>query len=129
MGMPVKQTYGPMAGALAQILGQTLTSWALVAHVASWPDVSIWVVAPLVAAIVVPFRHDGSLRDRATSNFGAAVVASGILWWEVVLGGLDGLLGGTGPTLGPVAVLLLVATVLFTLAGAMFWLKREEDDR
>lgn len=118
-----------MAGALAQILGQTLTSWALVAHVAAWPEVSIWVVVPLVAAIVVPFRHDGSPRDRAIGNFGAAVVASGILWWEVVLDGLDGLLGGAGPTLGPVALLLLVSTVLFTLAGAMFWLRREEADR
>lgn len=118
-----------MPGALAQIGGQTLTSWALLAHLASWPDVSIWVAAPLVAAIAVPFRHDGSARDRATSNFGAAVVASGILWWEVLLGGLDGLLGGTGPKLGPVALLLLVSTVLFTLAGALFWLRRKGRDR
>lgn len=118
-----------MAAALAQILGQTLTSWALVAHVAGWPEVSVWVAIPLVAAIVVPFRHDGTLRDRATTNFGAAAVASGILWWEVLIGGLDGLLGGTGPTLGPVALLLLASSVLFTLAGALFWLRREGADR
>lgn len=117
-----------VAGALAQILGQTLTSWALVAHVASWPEVSIFVVVPLVAAIAVPFRHDGSPRDRATSNFAAAIVASGILWWEMILGGLDRLLGGSGSALGPVALLLLVATVLFSLAGGLFWLNRRSED-
>lgn len=117
----------PMAAALAQILAQTLTSWALLAHMAGWPDVSVWVAAPLLAAIVVPFRHDGTARHRAMGNLGAAVVASGILWWEILLEGLDGLLGGAGPTLGPVALLLLVATVLFALAGGLFWLRREEE--
>lgn len=119
-------TRSPAGGALAQILAQTLTSWALLAHVVAWPDVSVWVAVPLLAAIVVPFRHDGTPRDRALANFAAAVVASGILWWEVLLGGLDGLLGGTGPTFGPVALLLLVSTVLFALAGGLFWLRREE---
>lgn len=115
-------------GALAQILAQTLTSWALLAHVVAWPDVSIWVAVPLVAAIVVPFRHDGTPRDRALANFAAAVVASGILWWELLLGGLDGLLGGTGPTFGPVALLLLVSTVLFAVAGGLFWIRRREGE-
>ena len=117
----------PTAAPLAQILAQTLTSWALLAHVVAWPDVSVWVGVPLVAAIVVPFRHDRTLHDRALANFAAAVVASGILWWEILLGGLDGLLGGTGPTLGPVALLLLASTVLFALAGGLFWLRREDD--
>ena len=119
----------PIAGPLAQILAQTLTSWALLAHVVAWPRISVWVVVPLVAALVVPFRHAGTFRDRARANFAAAVVASGILWWELLLGGLDGLLGGGGPALGPVALLLLAATVLFTLAGGLFWLRRGEDAR
>ena len=115
------------SGPLAQILAQTLTSWALLAHVVAWPDVSVWVGVPLVAAIAVPFKHDGTRRDRALVNFAAAVVVSGILWWELLLGGLDGLLGGTGPRLGPVALLLLASTVLFALAGGLFWLRREDD--
>jgi len=115
-----------MAAAAAQILGQALTSWGVLVHVAGWPDVSVWVIAPLVAAILVPFRHDGSLRDRATSNFGAAIVVAGIMWWELIEGGLDGILGGAGFTIGPVAMLLLTATVLFTIAGAVFWVLREE---
>ena len=117
----------PMAGPLAQLLAQTLTSWALLAHVVAWPDVSVWVGVPLLAAIVVPYRHDGTLRDRALVNFAAAVVTSGILWWEILLGGLDRLLGGTGPAFGPVALLLLTATVLFVLAGGLFWVRREDD--
>jgi len=116
-----------MGAALSQILAQTLTSWALLAHVAHWPDVSVFFVGPLAAAIAVPFRHDGTARDRAMANFGAAVVASGILWWELVSGVLDGIVDGPDSALGPVSLLLLVSTVLFTLAGGLFWLKRDED--
>lgn len=116
-----------LAGGSAQILGQALTSWSLMAHLTTWPDVSIWVVAPLVAAIAVPFKHNGTFKDRATTNFAAALVVSGIMWWELMMGGLDGLLGGAGFTLAPVAMLLLTATVLFAFAGAVFWLLREED--
>ena len=115
-----------VAGALAQILGQAVAAWSLVAHAARWPDVSIWVLAPMGAAMLVPFRHDGTLRNRATGNFGAAVIVAGLLWWEVLLDGFDGILGGTGIGLGAVAVLMLASTVLFTLAGAMFWVAREE---
>ena len=121
-------TGGWMGAALSQILAQTLTSWALLAHVASWPDASPFVAVPLVAAIAVPFRHDGSARDRAMGNFAAAIAASGILWWEVLLGALDGLVGGPAGGLGAVSLLLLAATVLFTLAGGLFWLRREPDE-
>jgi hypothetical protein len=114
-----------MTGALAQVLAQAMAAWSLVAHAARWPDVSIWVLAPLAAAMLVPFRHDGTLRNRATGNFGAAVIVAGLLWWEVLLDGLDGILGGAGLGLGTVALLMLVSTVLFTVAGAMFWVARE----
>jgi len=117
-----------MAGALAQVLAQAISGWALVAHMAGWPDVSIWVITPLAAALLVPFRHDGSWRSRAMGNFGSAAVVGGLLWWEILVGGLEGILGGTGFTIGPVALLMLVSTVLFSLAGAMFWLMRERDD-
>lgn len=116
-----------LAGALAQVLAQATSAWALVAHVAGWPDVSIWVVTPLAAALLVPFRHDGSWRSRAMGNFGSAAVVGGLLWWEILVGGLEGIVDGTGFTIGPVALLMLVSTILFSLAGAMFWLLRERD--
>ncbi len=115
-----------MAGAVAQMLAQATAIWSLVIHFLDWQNASVWVAAPLAAAIVVPFRHDGSLKDRATSNFGAALIVAGLMWWEVALGGLDGLLGGGGFSLGVVAMLLLASTVLFALAGAMFWILRRE---
>lgn len=113
---------GRLLGAIAaQILGQAVAGWGLLAHVAQWDDASVWVITPLVAAIAVPFRHDGSLKDRATSNFGAAIVVAGILIWEVALGGI----GSGGLAFGLVATLMLVATVLFCTAGAFFWVLRE----
>jgi hypothetical protein len=114
------------AGLLAQIGAQALTAWAILAHVAGWPDVSIWVVLPLGAAMLVPFRHDGTLRDRAVGNFGSASVVAGMMLWEVMLGGVDGILGGTAPIAGPFTLLTLVGSVLFSAAGAAFWLHREE---
>jgi len=114
------------AGTLAQTLGQTMASWALLAYVGQWDDASIWVVVPLVAAIAVPFRHDGSERDRALTNFAAAAVLSGVLWWELLSDVLDGLVGDGGASLGAVSTLLLAACVLFTLAGGLFWIRRED---
>lgn len=117
-----------MGAALSQILAQTVASWALLAHVVDWSRVSIFVAVPLLAAIVVPFRHDGSARDRALGNFAAAVVVSGILWWEILLDALDGLIGDGAVSLGPTSLLLLVATVLFTLAGGLFWVRRGDSE-
>ena len=116
------------AGVSAQVLAQAVTGWSLVAHLTDWQQASVWVAAPLVAALVVPFRHDGSLGDRALGNFGAAIVVSGVLWWEVLVGGVDGIVGG-GPWLGPLTLLLLASTVLFAFAGGMFWVLREEARR
>lgn len=114
-------TVGRAVGAVsAQILGQVLTGWTLVAHVAGWPEVSIWVVAFLLAAAIVPFRHDGSFRDRAAANFGAALAVAGFLGWDALLGGL-GSIGGGGFSLGLEALLMLCASVLFSLAGGLFW--------
>ena len=115
-----------LAGIAAQLLGQALTGWSLVLHAMGWPDVSVWVMAPLFAAILVPFRHDGTLRDRATGNFGASVVVAGFMWWEVIMGGFEGIIGGSGFTLGVEAMIMLAATVLFSVAGAVFWTMRDE---
>ena len=117
------------AGVLSQVGGQALTAWAILAHVATSPEVSIWVVLPLVAAMLVPFRHDGSLHDRAVGNFGSASVVAGMLLWEVMFDSVDGILGGTGPVAGPFTLLALVAGLLFSAAGAAFWLHREDHPR
>jgi len=113
------------AGVLSQVGGQALTAWAILAHLSTWPDVSIWVVIPLGAALLVPFRHDGSLRDRAVGNFGSASVVAGFMMWEVLLGGVDGVLGGGAPIAGPFTLLTLAASVFFSVAGAAFWLHRD----
>jgi len=115
-----------LAGGLAQGLGQALTAWALLAHLTGWPEVSIWVVAFLLAAILVPFRHDGSLKDRATGNFGAGIVIAGFLGWEIIIDGFEGVLGGNGFVLRAESMMMLAATVLFVVAGTMFWLMRDE---
>lgn len=111
---------------LAQAMGQALATWALLAHGTRWPDVSIWVIAFLLAAAVVPARHDGSHRDRAAGNFGAALALAGTLWWDVLADGLDSILGGGGFGLGAETLLMLTATVLFTVAGGLFWTAPDE---
>lgn len=120
--------HGKVGGAvLAQILGQALAGWTLVTHAAGWPDVSIWVVVFTVAAIAVPFRHNGSWRDRAAGNFGAAMLLSGFLWWDVLEGGLDSIIGGGGFGLGVETLLSVTASVLFSVAGALFWILGREE--
>ena len=122
-------TRGRITGAvLAQILAQVLTGWTLVAHVAGWPDVSGLVVTSLLAAALVPFRHDGSLRDRAAGNFGAGILLAGFFWWEILNNGLDWMLSGSGFKLGIPGMMMLCATVLFCLAGALFWTVRDIGD-
>jgi len=115
-----------LAGGIAQTLAQALTAWAMIVHLIGWPDVSIWVITFLFVAIVVPFRHDGSLRDRAASNFGAGIMIAGFLGWDLIAGGMEGILGGAGFGIPAEALMTLAATVLFVVAGTMFWLMRDE---
>lgn len=122
----IDSTRQVMAAALSQIVAQALTGWTLVAHVSGWPEVSIWVVVFLLAAGIVPFRHNGTLRDRAAGNFGASLVLSSFMWWEVLEGGLESIIGGVGFGLSLEAMLMLGATVLFAVAGGLFWLLRED---
>jgi hypothetical protein len=115
------------AGALSQIAAQVLTGFALVVHLIDMPNASVWVAVPLGAALLVPFRHDGSLRDRAIGNFSAASVVAGMFAWEVVIGGVEGIFGGTGGAVaGPFILLTLASAVLFSGAGAAFWLLRDD---
>ena len=59
------------AAVTAQILAQILAGWTMLLQATHWPEISVLALVSLLAAILVPFRHDGSLKDRATGNFGA----------------------------------------------------------
>lgn len=108
----------------AQVLAQALTAWSIVFAMLNAGEIPIWVVAPLLAASVVPLRHNGSFRDRAVSNFGASVTVGGVMWWEVMAGFLDGITGG-GQTSPPYALIMIGATVLFAVAGGLFFSTEE----
>ncbi len=108
----------------AQILAQALTGWSIVFAILNAGDIPIWLVAPLLAAAVVPLRHNGSFRDRAVSKVGASVTVGGVMWWEVIEGFLDGFMGG-GQTTAPYALIMVGATVLFGVAGGLFWTTEE----
>ncbi len=115
-----------IAASLAQISAQALTAWAVVLSFLGGGEVSVWVVVPLMAAVVVPSRHDGSMYDRAVANFGASVTMGGVVWWEAMAGLLGGI-GGSGGTLQtPYVLIMLTASALFTFSGAFFWTMREE---
>ena len=114
------------AASAAQILAQALTAWAVVMSFLGGGEVSVWVVVPLIAAGVVPFRHDGSLKDRAIANFGASVTMGGVVWWEAIAGLMGGIGGSGGALQTPYVLIMLTASALFTFAGAFFWTMRED---
>ncbi len=68
-------------------------------------------------------------RDRAAGNFGASLLITGFVVWDVLLGGLDSILGGGGFGGGVEILLTLTSSVLFTIAGALFWLMQREEAR
>ena len=83
---------------------------------------SAFTVAFAVAAFSLPLRHDGTSRDRAKTCFGASLVLAGLIGAELILG----VLGGGVATED---LLLLTATVLFSLAGALHWVWPGPDGR
>ncbi|MGY8778928.1 MAG: hypothetical protein ACKVIN_12525 [Longimicrobiales bacterium] len=115
-------TRGRLVGAgLAQVMGQALTAWSIVLSFFTGESISVWLIAPLLAAFVVPFRHNGSMHDRAVSNFGAAIAVGGVFWWEFLFGLLNGLKGTGDLAVMPLVMTMLTAAVLFSLAGGLFW--------
>lgn len=108
-----------LAARLAQMLAQTLTGWALLIHVMGG-EVSVFTVAFAVTAFSLPLRHDGSLRDQAKNCFSASLVLASLIGLEFMMS----LLGGG---LATEALLLLTATVLFSLAGGLYWIRRDDD--
>ena len=106
------------------IVAQALTAWGLVMVVPS----GNWISGLfLFTALIVPFRSDGTHRDRAISNFSSGLVLWGVLATHAFDSVLDRFLsGGSGPILTPLALVLLTATALFVFAGAFYWIGREE---
>lgn len=118
-----------LAAGMAQVLAQALTAWAVVISFMTDGEVSVWVVVPLAVAAVVPFRHDGSMHDRAVANFGASITMGGVVFWEAIASFLGGFGGAGGALQGPFVMMLLTSTALFTFSGGFFWTLREEAER
>lgn len=108
----------------SSIAAQALTAWALVMLIPSWN----WISGVfLLTALLVPFRTDGTHRDRAISNFSSGLVLWGVLSTHALDSLLDRFLrGGVGQILTPLHLLLLTATVLFMFAGAFYWIHRDD---
>jgi len=108
------------AAQAAQVLAQALTAWAvLLSFMNGSPD--IFTAAFGLTALLLPLRHNGSSRDRATNCFGASLALASVIGFSLIMG----LVGGGIAT---ETLLLLTATVLFSLAGGLHWVRRDEDD-
>jgi len=107
----------------AQAFAQVLTVWAFVLAVMSRPGFgleSVFMLAYVALAVVLPLRNDGTSRDKAVCCFAASMVLASALalqLWGIV----------TGFTLTPVQALTLTSAVLFSLAGGLHWVRREAD--
>jgi len=115
-----------VAAKAAQSLAQALTVWALFGLLleGGWTSCVV-----LLAALLVPFRTDGSAGDRAVGNFASALLVWGILIARLYGVFLDTIIWGPGETmLTTFNLMLLTMTVLYVFAGAFFWVEREERD-
>ncbi len=116
-----------LAADLATTLGQVLTAWAVVFHVLGPAPTSLFYLMFGATALAVTLRASESLEARAKACFSAALIAAGLLITGLVESGL--LLLGGGPlrvALPTDLLLLLVASVLYTMAGAFYWTERSE---
>ena len=108
------------AAEAAQMIAQALTAWAvLLSFMNGAPD--IFTAAFGLTAFLLPLRHNGSSRDRATNCFSASLALASVIGFSLIMG----LVGGGVST---ETLLLLTATVLFSLAGGLHWIRRHEDD-
>jgi len=113
-----------VAAKVAQSVAQALTVWALLGLFleSGWTSCVL-----LLAALLVPFRTDGSARDRAAGNFASALLVWGILIARLYGVFLDTIIGEPGDTmLTTFNFILLTMTVLYVFAGAFFWVEREK---
>ena len=113
------------AARTALALAQALTAWGMAAHVVGPGDLSPFVVGFAMAALAVTLRRSTTSRGRGLACFSAGALVAGLLLGALVESGLL-LLGGAGLDALPVAELILVvASVLFALAGALYWTAKD----
>jgi hypothetical protein len=108
-----------LAAQAAQVAAQALTAWALFVHLMGG-QVDVFTVVFAVAAFLIPLRHDGTSRDRAKTCFGASLVLTSLIGFALITGWL----AGRGPT---EALVLLTATVLFSVAGGLHWIRHGDE--
>lgn len=119
------------AARLAQGLAGGLTAWAILLHLLDLPHASLLLLAFSAAALVLTFKKAASLRLRAFYCFTAAGLVNGLVILDVALAVFTGILNGTwrGSFGIPLEKLLLVAAaVLYSFAGAFFWLASAPSD-
>lgn len=108
------------AAQAALVLAQALTAWALLVHlVGGHPDVLT--VGFGLAAFLVPLRHNGTSRDRAKTCFSASLALTTVIAFRLIME----LMGGG---MSSATMLFLTATVLFSLAGGLYWVRRDQEN-
>ena len=115
-------TGGSRSARGAQVAAQLLTAWALALAILSRPALdltTIFVMAYTLLAVVLPFRHDGTPRDRAVACFAAGMVLVSALGFQMV-----GIVVG-GFRMTPTQWSVLGAVVLYSLAGTLHWIRRD----
>lgn len=108
------------AARAAQISAQALTAWALWVHVLGG-ELDVFTLFFGAAAFALPLRRHRTSRDRAMTCFGASIALSWLIGFKVIMG-----LVGQG--MSTLTILLLTATVLFSVAGGLFWIRDEDED-
>ena len=108
-----------------QVTAQVMTLWVIVLTVTGLRGADlftlIFVLAFYAVAFVVPLRNNGTIRDRAISSMAAAAVMASALSLQL-LGIILNL------RVGLANLFTLLAMVLFSVAGSLYWLQRDEEE-
>lgn len=117
------------AAGLALVLGQAVTAWGAVMHVAAG-GISAFVPGFSVAALAVTLRKVDGHRARAEGAFAAGMLTLSLFVNALVDPGLPPWFAGpNAPGMPASALLLLAASVLFVMAGAFYWTMSREEAR
>lgn len=107
-----------------QVTGQVITAWTLVLALVRVkgfdPMAATFILAFYGLALWLPMKSSGSIRDRAITCMAAAAVMASALSMQL-LGMLFTL------RISSIGLFTLLAMVLFTVSGSLFWLNRETD--
>jgi len=108
----------------SQVTAQVLTLWVIVLTLTRLQGVDLFTLAFVLAfyavALVLPLRSSGTIRDRAISSMAAAAVMASAMSLQLV-----GIV--LNLRVGLANLFTLLAMVLFSVAGSLYWLHREDD--